>query len=871
MFATFRRFRRHVAVLTALAMLASVLVAVPVSAADDPEPDFEATFDACGTAPDSGFTDVPSMHSNAGDINCIAYYGVTKGTSATTYSPIQSVTREHMALFLTRLAALVDISVNDAPDDPGFMDTGDLGDESQMAIAQLADLDITQGTSDTTYSPGDDVSRAQMAQFISRLMDQMVPQADGEIGLRSTTQYGYTPSDVADNDMDADIGSPYGDLGRSTKDEYDSITNLYELGVASGISDTSYSPESPITRAAMAEFMAAVLDHSNARPAGISIQATPSDGWGDVAATVMVSVRDDSFGAVENQPVDVFSSTSANNGLRKDGTCNFSSDPDDVNFGDLIEGDCTWNDNDDATDVDGNVVLESDVLQGSTRIIYAWIGEDDGDEFDADSADEVSTSVTAKKEQDALKIESTINEHADTGYDLSEGPKVDLRAVSEVTFTAQLIDEDKSDVKRAGIEVRVEYRQGKEGEGDHRDLRSYVNTHEAELETDENGQVSFTVSGPADNRRISTQFRADDIVFAAEDLMETAEDIYWVEEEPVLTTTSVKSPVYVIAGNKTAVRTTVYLYDQYGDPHQSHRAQQAEIVIATGDEITEDAADTSSVRQVISRGYASWRRALDTAAGTPVTVSYDVRMLARNSNGVAVQDWIATDDDLDDNDITYNDGRVTILRTVADDGEVTLGDVAVYDRDDDSDDTTPVSNDTNDDTNDTTPVSNDDDDDTTTDVDTPVIASATEGDEEFLITRSRENAAVSVNIFNMDAKDLFDTRPTDGGGTAQEEVDGTDSVEVVARAVSTDVGTVAGTMGITNGDLDGEFLVDTGIDGNADRVYSYDADDIFIDSTKDEGVEITMDSFAAKIKEGPDRVEVLAYDIDGTSIFRLVS
>ena len=712
MFATFRRFRRHVAVLTALAMLASVLVAVPASAADDPEPDFSATFDACGTAPDSGFTDVPSAHSNAGDIDCIAYYGVTKGTSATTYSPIQSVSREHMALFLTRLAALVGIPVNDAPADPGFMDTGDLGDESQMAVAQLADLGITQGTSDTTYSPGEDVSRAQMAQFISRLMDLMVPQADGEIGLRSTTQYGYTPSDVADNDMDADIGSPYGDLGRATKDAYDSITYLYELGVASGISDTSYSPESPITRAAMAQFMAAVLDHSNARPAGISIQATPSDGWGDVAATVMVSVRDDSFGAVENQPVDVFSSTSANNGLRKDGTCNFSSDPDDVNFGDLIEGDCTWNDNDDATDVDGNVVLESDVLQGSTRIIYAWIGEDDGDEFDADSADEVSTSVTAKKEQHELKIESTINEHADKEYGLSEGPKVDLRAVSEVTFTAQLIDEDGSDVKRAGIEVRIEYRQGKEGADgvDPRDLRSYVNTHEAELETDENGQVSFTVSGLADNRRIDTQFRADDIVFVAEDLEEMPEGIYWVEEEPVLTTTSVKSPVYVIAGNNTAVRTTVYLYDQYGDPHQSHRAQQAEITIATTIDETVDTDE--SVRQVISRGYASWRRALDTAAGNQVDVMYDVRMLVRNSNGAAVQNYdVDAAQDLDDLDITYNDGRVTVTRSEPVEGVVTLGIESLYDQDND-----PATD---------RPVSNDDDDDTT--LDTPMAGGPRRG------------------------------------------------------------------------------------------------------------------------------------------------
>ncbi len=306
-------------------------------------------------------------HANYGDINCIAYYGVTKGTSATTYSPVMSVTREHMALFLTRLAKIVGIEMAMDSMDTGFTDIGDLSEESQMAIGQLKDLGITKGTSATTYSPADTVTRAQMAQFIQRLMNQMTPQADGEIGLRSTTQYGYTPSDVVNNDMDADIGSPFTDLGRATKDEYDAITQLYELGVAAGISATSYSPGSQITRAAMAGFMAAVLDHSNARPAGLSIQATPGEGWGDLAATVMVSVRDDSFGAVENQAVDVFSTTSANTGLRKDGTCNFGTNPDDdVNFGDFITGDCMWNENDDATDVDGNLIVEMDVLQGSS-------------------------------------------------------------------------------------------------------------------------------------------------------------------------------------------------------------------------------------------------------------------------------------------------------------------------------------------------------------------------------------------------------------------------------------------------------------------------------------------------------------------------
>ena len=591
MFATFRRFRRHVAVLTTLAMLASVLVAVPAFAADDPEPDFEATFDACGSAPDSGFTDVPSAHPNAGDINCIAYYAVTKGTSATTYSPIQSVTREHMALFLTRLAGLVDIPMADDPADPGFTDTGDLSDESQAAIAQLADLGITQGTSTTTYSPADAVTRGQMAMFIARLMNQMTPMADGEIGLRSTTQYGHTPSDVDDNDDDADIGTPFTDLRRSSKDEHDSIEQLYELGVASGISDTAYSPDSPITRAAMAGFMAATLDHSNARPAGVSIQATPNEDWGHVAATVMVSVRDDSFAPVENQPVDVFSSASANKGLRKDGTCNFGADPDDVNFGDFISGDCVWNDNDDATDVDGNLILDQDVDQGTTRLVYAWIGDDDGDKYDADDVEnQDTTSIKAKKEQVDIEISSTINPHADDDYMLpgpdgaltlpNEGQKVDLREVDEVTFTAQLIDEDGEDVERAGIEIRVEYLQGQEGvDMDPRDLRSYVNTHELEGVTDESGQVSFTVIGPDDNRRINGQFRADDVRFFPEDLEEQKEDVYWVEEEPVLTSAGVAVPVYVVAGTKSSVRSTVYLYDQYGDSHQSHRSQQAVITI----------------------------------------------------------------------------------------------------------------------------------------------------------------------------------------------------------------------------------------------------------------------------------------------------
>ena len=60
-------------------------------------------------------------------------------------------------------------------------------------------------------------------------------------------------------------------------------------------------------------------------------------------------------------------------------------------------------------------------------------------------------------------------------------------------------------------------------------------------------------------------------------------------------------------------------------------------------------------------------------------------------------------------------------------------------------------------------------------------------------------------------------------------------------------------------------------------VYAYDDDDIFIDSTEDEGQEIDMETFESMIdfhdpadeKDDVD-IQVIAYDIDGTSIFRLV-
>ena len=427
MFSTLK-YRRHIAVLAALAMVASVLVAAPAVAADDPEPSYTATFDACGSAPASGFEDVPADH--VGDIDCIAYYGITKGTSATTYSPFMSVTREHMALFLTRLAGLVGIEVTSTPDNPGFTDTGDLSANSQTAIAQLADLGITKGTSDTTYSPGDSVTRGQMALFIARLMNRMDPmEVEG-------TAYGRIPEDVVDVDDDdstmnmdetVEVGSPFTDLGSATKSAYDAITSLYELGVVSGINDTFYGPSVLMTRVAMAEFMAAVLDHSNARPAGLSMQAVTSSKFGIISTEIVVSYRDDSFAPMSDLSINYFYTGNAT-----------SVEPDPESAGALNEDnacadadDCT--DNQELTDDSGNFPIAGDVANGNSNTYYAWMSDDDNEEFDAD--DVAYASVTLSSDEDATHfgVESDIDDNTDANT-------VDVDVTHSVTFTVQLTD-----------------------------------------------------------------------------------------------------------------------------------------------------------------------------------------------------------------------------------------------------------------------------------------------------------------------------------------------------------------------------------------------------------------------------------------------
>ncbi len=696
MFATLSRFRRRVAVLTALAMVASVLVAVPAVAAD-PEPNYGATFDACAGVDSAGFDDVPSGNANAGDIDCIAYYGITQGTSATTYSPVMSVTREHMALFLIRLAGLVGIDVPEA-DDTGFDDTADLSVESQAAISQLRQLEITQGTSATTYSPADPVQRGHMALFLQRLMNLMTPLTDGDPDLDDTTFYGYTPAHVADNekitvkDQDGaevapEIKSPFGDLGSASKDEFDAITQLYELGVASGVSATSYSPSAVMTRAAMAGFMAAMLDHSNARPAGVSVQADKTFAYGEYVATVLVSVRDDSFAPTADQLVDIFQSDCVD-------TCgeaaHFVTSGDDAGkckTDKLSAGDCMWNTDDHQTDGNGNIFFGADIGvtddnddSDKAHTVYAWIGAEAGDEFNVDDDDYASVTAMWTPARDSIGVSTSISKDAadatdrtTTGAPADSGQLVNLASTSSVVVTGQLQDSAVVAVKQADVEVRVSWTRyvfdrGTDAAAAAGDTFAitYENSNQATLMTNADGKVTFTVNAPRNIKSDEYQDVVDMVTFTVDadtegTVVHTTGSVTfnWVEDTPTYQKTDISATKYVLVDgdgdedDDANISVTARLLDQYGEgirvdengnpyritltlPDAGHNtdANAEEDGIQSGDVVKTPSISSSSSR----RGMARALFAVNQIAQTQhtLTIGYAIADADVNTDGTPV-------------------------------------------------------------------------------------------------------------------------------------------------------------------------------------------------------------------------------------------
>jgi hypothetical protein len=360
-----------------LLLLAVGLVLLPLS------PALALVSKACpAILPEGGFSDLGGLSGDTRDaIDCVAHFDVTRGTSATAFSPHSNVARWQMALFLTRTISGLGLPLPSGSDQ-GLTDIGFFDAATETAINQLRQLGISRGVSSTTFNPFGAVPRWQMALFLTRLLTAV------GIGLSSGPSQGFT------------------DIGGFDSATQQAINQMRQLGISTGTTNTTFSPNDSVTRWQMALFLARALDVAGASPyrTAVTLATTTAPTADTVSATIMVRNPDGS--PAGGRRVDVFVAASLDSG----GRCVLDNDAR-INGGDAATGtNCVIDNNDPQTNGQGLITVNlGHTNTTEVDTIYAWIGES-GETFDQqDVRGEGSAQLTWGPSPTGLDLPANLN------------------------------------------------------------------------------------------------------------------------------------------------------------------------------------------------------------------------------------------------------------------------------------------------------------------------------------------------------------------------------------------------------------------------------------------------------------------------------
>ena len=426
--------RVWMAVLLALGLVVGLLGVVPRDAVgthgEDADVDYEALYLACVSpaTESAGFEDTVGSFAED-DINCLGHYGITQGRTATTFAPAESVLRWQMALFLARAASAAGIVLESPAADQGFTDVAAVSDEARNAINGLAKAGIMAGTSQTTFSPNTAVNRGSMAVILDAFLGAARPGA------------GAFASEVeAYSGVKTDSTAVFNDVNQVALTTYNAIFRIYEVGVTQGIGDHQYGPDRNVTRAQMAAFIMRTLAHTVARPIGVSVQAEKTSVLGADQVDLVVSVRDSSFQAMPDAPIDAFFSTNPDEAFKDDGTC----DTDNVDkVGSVGNTACRVDNGDELTDGNGDLTGLSASITDADVTVWAWTG-DVGDNFDNDDTTAAQLTIGFAKAASQVLVTDSLDDGQTTS-----------KFGETVTVTLQIADEDDVPVADKGKTVVV--------------------------------------------------------------------------------------------------------------------------------------------------------------------------------------------------------------------------------------------------------------------------------------------------------------------------------------------------------------------------------------------------------------------------------
>lgn len=122
----------------------------------------------------SAFVDVPAGQWYTDAVNWAAANQIVKGTSATTFAPNASITREQMAAILYRYAQYKGYDVTKKADLSGYSDNGQVSTYAKDALAWANAAKLINGVTNTTLAPQGNATRAQVSAILHRFCDGVV-------------------------------------------------------------------------------------------------------------------------------------------------------------------------------------------------------------------------------------------------------------------------------------------------------------------------------------------------------------------------------------------------------------------------------------------------------------------------------------------------------------------------------------------------------------------------------------------------------------------------------------------------------------------------------------------------------------------------
>ena len=448
-----RKRRSHLALLGVFAMAASVLaVGAPSATAEAGKADAAAMYSACvGPATvDAGFTDVATGSTHDAAINCIAYYGITRGTTATTFSPNLTITRWQLAVMLQRAAGPAGVTLPEA-EAQGFTDISGMLSSFQDAINQMAALGVMAGTTATTFNPSGIVSRAVIVEALAGFLTNARIGPGGASLSRDANRTLTLKEDASSGATTVTPDENFRDLGVVTFAAHQAIRALAEMGVVQGRGDGTFGPAASVTRAQAAAFITRALAHTNARPAGLTMQVENTAVSRETDFELSISVRGNDFAPIDSAGIDVFSyvSRNAETAFRSDGTCNSGTGGVVASGGGVSA--CQIELDDEVTEPDGNVSVTPGRISEAT-VYWAWSG-DTGARLDWDVTDNVSMDNSAVSNADSVSMTTvTAPAKAKVTTSVSSDAEDDntVRYGTTVTVTIQLLDAQDKPIGVAG-------------------------------------------------------------------------------------------------------------------------------------------------------------------------------------------------------------------------------------------------------------------------------------------------------------------------------------------------------------------------------------------------------------------------------------